>query len=297
MPSFARIRAGRSVISWPSNSIFPDDGGKSPEMTLKSVVLPAPLGPRMARRSPYATSRSTSRTAWRPPNRRPVPRSRRIGSASSAAAASVTLCLRGDLRVLCLADPRQVPLHACRGVASRRRRALRERAAERLVDVRDVADRLDRQLAALEIELLVVDGDDSLVVLVELDRPVGRRQNDLLDRGLQLVLAVREVALHGLQALDQAPRVDEVAERERRRCLRRSGAERRDRLEPLADDPLGVVLRLRRREVACRACPAGVGAGDAGGELLELARRAPEEVADELLAVDRAVRRLVGLEE
>src|SRR3954453_18188305 len=297
MPSFARIRAGRSVISWPSNSIFPDDGGKSPEITLKSVVLPAPFGPRIARRSPYATSRSTSRTAWRPPNRRPIPRSRRIGSASSAAAASVTLCLRGDLRVLCLADPRQAPLHARRGVASRRRRRRGERAAERLVDIRDVAGRLDRQLAALEVELLVVDGDDSLVVLVELDLAVRGRQDDLLERCLERLLVARKAPLHGLQTLDQAPRVDEVAEREGRRRLRRGCTEGRDRLEPLTDDPVRVVLGRRSCEVARRACPAGIRAGDTGRELLELARRAPEEVADELLPVDRTVRRLICLEE
>ena len=47
----ARAR-GRSVVSAPRNSIVPDVGGTSPEMTLNSVVLPAPFGPRMARRSP-----------------------------------------------------------------------------------------------------------------------------------------------------------------------------------------------------------------------------------------------------
>src|SRR6516164_9807158 len=49
----------------------------------------------MARRSPGATSRSTSRTASRPPKRRPTPRRRRVGSALSdvgtaSVAASVT---------------------------------------------------------------------------------------------------------------------------------------------------------------------------------------------------------------
>src|SRR2546425_2607955 len=38
-------------------------------MTLKSVVLPAPFGPMMPRRSPRRTSRLTSRTAVRPPKR------------------------------------------------------------------------------------------------------------------------------------------------------------------------------------------------------------------------------------
>src|SRR5438445_7596044 len=85
-PSRARRRAGSRVTFRPKSSILPDVGGMSPEMTLKSVVFPAPFGPRIARRSPGATSRSTSRTAWRPPKRRPTPRKRRIGSALSAAA-------------------------------------------------------------------------------------------------------------------------------------------------------------------------------------------------------------------
>ncbi len=60
-PIFARLRAGRCVTSRPKSSTVPDDGGMSPEMTLKSVVLPAPFGPRIARRSPSATSSVTSR--------------------------------------------------------------------------------------------------------------------------------------------------------------------------------------------------------------------------------------------
>src|SRR6266436_3553823 len=181
-------------MSSPRNSIVPEVGGKSPEMTLKSVVLPAPFGPRMARLSPCAMSRSTSRTAWRPPNRRPIPRKRRIGPACSGAAASVTTRLAGDLRMLGLADPRQAPLHAGGTRATRCRRGGRERAAERLVDVRDVADRLDRQLAVLRVELRVVDRDDALVVRIQVDRPVRRRQHDLLDRGLQCRLAAGDVA-------------------------------------------------------------------------------------------------------
>src|SRR5919197_1685194 len=53
-------------------------------MTLNSVVLPAPFGPRIARRSPGSTARSTSRSACRPPKRRPTPRRRRVGSALAA---------------------------------------------------------------------------------------------------------------------------------------------------------------------------------------------------------------------
>ena len=88
MPSFARVRGGSTLTSCPRNSTDPDVGSMSPEMTLNNVVFPAPFGPRIARLSPCATSRSTSRTAWRPPNRRPIPRKRRIGSAASASTAS-----------------------------------------------------------------------------------------------------------------------------------------------------------------------------------------------------------------
>src|SRR3954471_1564878 len=88
MPSFARALGESCVISSPWNSTVPALGGKSPEITLKSVVLPAPFGPRMARRSPGATSRLTSRTACKPPNRRPTPRKGGPGSACSSATAS-----------------------------------------------------------------------------------------------------------------------------------------------------------------------------------------------------------------
>src|SRR4051794_33600806 len=250
----------------------------------------------MARLSPCATSRSTSRTAWRPPNRRPIPRKRRIGPAGSGTAAAVTASA-GHVWGSCVADPRQAALHAFREVPSRGGRLARERAAERLVDTGDVADALDGQLPVLRVELLVVDGDDRLTVLVEPDRPVRRPQGHLAERLLQLLLPARDVSADLLQALDQTPRVDEVAERERARRLRGRGTERRDRLEPLADDPLRVVLRLRGREVARRAGAAGVRAGDAGAERLELARGSPEQVADELLALDRAVRLLVRLQE
>src|SRR4029077_8790776 len=83
----------------------------------------------------------------------------------------------------------------------------------------------------------------ALVVLVQVDRPVRRRQNGLVDCCLELLLTAGDIALHGLKALDQAPRVYEEAVREGRRRLRRCCTERRDRLEPLADDVVGGVLR------------------------------------------------------
>src|SRR5499427_8134489 len=56
-------------MSVPSNSTTPSLGGIRPVMPLKSVVLPAPLGPISAKTSPRRTSKLTSSTAVRPPNR------------------------------------------------------------------------------------------------------------------------------------------------------------------------------------------------------------------------------------
>ena len=92
-PRRARLRAGIAVTSSPNSSTLPAEGGNSPEIRLNSVVLPAPFGPRMARRSPGRTSRSTSDTATTPPNRRPTPRKRRIGAAVSTDVASAAIVL------------------------------------------------------------------------------------------------------------------------------------------------------------------------------------------------------------
>src|SRR5271157_3115571 len=54
--------------------IVPADSGSSPSSTFSSVLLPAPLGPRMARHVPGTTSRSSfSQITWSP-NRTVAPR-------------------------------------------------------------------------------------------------------------------------------------------------------------------------------------------------------------------------------
>src|SRR6266516_1305159 len=132
------------VTSRPKSSTLPEVAAKSPQMTLKSVVFPAPFGPRMARRSPGAMSRSTSRTACRPPKRRPTPRKRRAGSACSAAGASVKRLLEDLARDhavldhLDLALPRRLQLLARRLGATGRRARRSEEATERLIDARHV---------------------------------------------------------------------------------------------------------------------------------------------------------------
>src|SRR3984885_11323442 len=79
-PSRARRCGGRRVISWPSNAIRPAVGGRAPAMALNSVVLPAPLGPMMARRWPRGTVRLTPSTARSASNATTTSESVRIGS-------------------------------------------------------------------------------------------------------------------------------------------------------------------------------------------------------------------------
>src|SRR5262245_9943349 len=155
-------------------------------MTLNSVVFPAPLGPRIARRSPSTMSRSTSRTATRPPKRRPTPRKRRIGSAlrTSGSALTATAARVGSLLPrrpdLVVPDPRRhLALRARRRRPRGRRRRGREVTVEGLGHVRDRPDRLVRARQLHELDQVVVA--DRLAVLVELDETLGRVQPGLAD--------------------------------------------------------------------------------------------------------------------
>src|SRR6516225_7912604 len=62
-------------MSSPKKRMVPDDGGKSPVTQLNNVVLPAPLEPSTARRSPGRTVMVTSVSAASAPNSRVTPRS------------------------------------------------------------------------------------------------------------------------------------------------------------------------------------------------------------------------------
>src|SRR5688572_2497015 len=61
-------------MSRPEKKIRPPWTGMRPARRLKSVVLPAPFGPMMARNSPAATARDTLSTAAIPPKLRRNPR-------------------------------------------------------------------------------------------------------------------------------------------------------------------------------------------------------------------------------
>src|SRR5215218_10538422 len=88
-------------MSSPKKRMVPDDGGKSPVTQLNSVVLPAPLEPSTARRSPGRTVMVTSVSAASAPNIRVTPRSssaapaatdEKRGTALSTAMASALRC-------------------------------------------------------------------------------------------------------------------------------------------------------------------------------------------------------------
>src|SRR5467141_663068 len=79
-----RSKGGKLVTSSPKNRIVPEVGGKSPVMQLKSVVLPAPLEPSTARRSPGRTVMVTSVRAASAPNSRVTPRSSRAAPEPTA---------------------------------------------------------------------------------------------------------------------------------------------------------------------------------------------------------------------
>src|SRR5581483_11294293 len=193
-------------------------------MTLKRVVLPAPFGPRIARRSPGAISRSTSRTACSPPKRRPTPRKRRAGSATEAAwgtgfslsptlfpTASVKRLLQDLVRDLAAGDdldlalPRRLQLLARRLRAAGRRARRLEQAAERLIDRRNVRDdrRTDRAVGVLD-ELQLVLVLDRLAARVEAHFPAVGDLERAVDRPRHRRLQLRTGgAARLLQALDQ----------------------------------------------------------------------------------------------
>src|SRR5437870_3215707 len=64
IPARMRPCTDSRVTSWPRNRMRPLSGGKSPEIRLTSVVLPAPLEPISASTSRSLTVKSTWSTAW-----------------------------------------------------------------------------------------------------------------------------------------------------------------------------------------------------------------------------------------
>ena len=67
-PRWQTASGVRPAMSWSLKRMEPDVGSSAPEMQLKQVVLPEPLGPMRPRISPGFTSKETAFSAVKPPN-------------------------------------------------------------------------------------------------------------------------------------------------------------------------------------------------------------------------------------
>src|SRR5215813_14043077 len=164
----------------------PELTGSAPEMRLNSVVLPAPLGPMSARRSPGRTARATPSTARRPPKCLVTPSSVRAYSA-----------------FMTLGRPPLAGL-AWRIVA-RVERHLQELVGivfPELAHCRIGEDHGVLELAAYSLHLAHVDVLDGIAPLVDDDRPAGKVfELDLLE-GSQEGVAILHLAVDRADRLD-----------------------------------------------------------------------------------------------
>src|SRR5215470_9535652 len=248
------IRCGGSpAMSSPSSRMRPLVGRSTPVTQLKNVLLPAPLGPMMARTSPRGTDTLTPLTAVRPPKRMVSASVRRMALALAAA-------------------PRSVPTGApvtrdgCSDVT--RLGELARRRDDRLFLGDDVED-LELAVAHLEDELahegLVVLLAERLVALREVVGLLDLHALEGLDE-LHAILAPAELRpLHAeLEEVDALEVGLHVAVGQRH--PQRSQA--RDRVVEELLVVRGVELALEQRNVAIHAHePVGLGPhrGQAGG--------------------------------
>src|SRR5215510_8872881 len=97
-------------MSRPSNSTRPASARASPPIRLNSVVLPAPLGPRMPSVSPASTASETSSVTFSAPKDLLTPCSASSGMASALFREQAQLRRRGDGRIGLVVDDGQAHL-------------------------------------------------------------------------------------------------------------------------------------------------------------------------------------------
>src|SRR3990172_9153241 len=97
-PSRQMACGGRPVMSRPLKLMRPASGTRCPVITLKRVLLPAPLGPMIAAISPGSTRRLTPTRAWKPPKALATPETSSTGRSRRPARGSPSQ-----------KDPRQTP--------------------------------------------------------------------------------------------------------------------------------------------------------------------------------------------
>src|SRR5262245_15391779 len=170
-----RSNGGCRVTSSPKKRTLPAVAGKSPVITLNRVVLPAPLAPITARRSPAATENETSSIARRAPKLRATPWRTRASPS--------------------LRTGRDIP---------RAHLELFLLHAEHLVDVVDPAQHLVEEVPLAVLHHFGDEGRaDRLPVGVELDVAGRRLERHLGERSHVFLLPVREITLHRLQAIQR----------------------------------------------------------------------------------------------
>src|SRR5215204_4844285 len=214
-------------MSSPKKRTRPVVAGKSPVMTLNSVVLPAPLAPITARRSPAATENETSSMARSAPNVRVTPSSSRASPVASGACGSsevirvMVSCSSGppaSSRLMSRPEaggPEEflLRLRAARHVA-RAETHLFELLLGEVQPLVDLGNGLDHLVVEDAVGALRHFGDegrtDRLTVLVERDLAGRRLQLQGLQRLAVLLLVAREVALDGVEPVESRLHVDVV---------------------------------------------------------------------------------------
>src|SRR5215470_17258121 len=190
-PWAARRWAGAVVTSRPNSVMRPELTGSAPAMRLNSVVLPAPLGPMSARRSPGRTARATPSTARRPPKCLLTPSSVRANSALMTFG-------RPRLAVLAWRIVSGVKRHLQELVGI----VFPELAYRRIGEDHGVLE-----LAAHPLHLAHVDVLDGIAPLVDDHRPAGKVLELHLLEGGQEGLAVLHLAVDRPDRLDDPPHV------------------------------------------------------------------------------------------
>src|SRR5262245_39730022 len=198
-----RIRScgGRAVTSSPKKRTRPAVGGKSPVAALNSVVLPAPLAPISARRSPAPTESETSSIALSAPNVRVTPSSTRASPVASVSVTGVRLSRAGS--------PSRTVGHVARAETDLVEIGLAH--AEALVDARHHLDHLVVEAAVGRLGNL---GDerraDRLSVLVQRHLAGRRLELQVLQRLAVLRLATGQITIDRLEPIERRLHVDVV---------------------------------------------------------------------------------------
>src|SRR5262245_40339876 len=208
-------------MSDPSKMIWPLVGRRTPVKQLKNVLLPAPLGPMMARISPRGTAKLTLFNAVSPPKRTVSFSVRRMGSVTPSARGTErpgSEAAQGRHPTSTREPPPRPAARAGAGSVSEYGRR-HPRVAQM-----DTPERTGRRARLITLGELAGGREDGLVLRDDVEQPVlvvFDVEDEFADEGLVVFLPERLVALgevvalldlHPFQRLDQLHRVLTPAE-------------------------------------------------------------------------------------